>query len=106
MPILPDDLCVGTFVASTQPVKQYDPGTPLYICCISLPFIAVKAVTPDGIDELIPLHITPNLYKLTSEYINEFLPPPTTSNLSVLRGSPVSPTQLPDPHEYPTPSAQ
>lgn len=85
MPIQPDDIVTGTFVATTRAVQGYAPGTPLYIISISLPFIAVRAIS-NSTSNPFPLTVDTCLYKISDEYVRTFFPPVTVSDTTSLRG--------------------
>jgi hypothetical protein len=92
MPIQPDDLEPGAFVASTQCLHNYAPGTPFYITSVSLPFIAVRAVNSTT-SLPFPILVDSLLYKISDSYVREFFPSPTAVDHSTLRGYSVKPEE-------------
>lgn len=94
MPIQPDDLRVGDYVATNKFVNNYRPGTPLLIRAISLPFISVQPTTSESIGPTCILSASSHFYRLSPEYTASFLPfiPVSTVALAYLRGYAINPT--------------
>ena len=90
MPIQPDDLEPGSFVASTQPIHNYPPGTPFNITSVSLPFIAVRAVNSTT-SLPFPILVDALLHKISDSYVQQFFPSPTALDHSTPRGYSVKP---------------
>lgn len=98
MPIQPDDIELGSFVASTSSLHNFPPGTPLYVTAVSLPFLAVRAINSDTSPPL-PITVNACLYKISDSYVQQFFPSPTTKDHITLRGYSVHPTT--DEHSTP-----